>query len=213
MTPSPPDLDPRLRNVPRQARSRQRLRTVLDGADAVLAREGSDSFTIARVSQEAGIPVGSVYHYFRDKQAIVEALALRYWSDFEDLVAGVAETDERQPLNDPAGAVLEALAAGFRGRPGFLALWFDGLRTERVREVTRPTRTAIAVSISRILAVHWPSASAESRAAVARMVVVAGDGLLREAFRTDPKGDEWLLREAQVMVDGYVTARLGTAER
>lgn len=213
MTPSPPDLDPRLRNVPRQARSRQRLRTVLDGADAVLAREGSDSFTIARVSQEAGIPVGSVYHYFRDKQAIVEALALRYWSDFEDLVAGVAEADECDPLSGPVATVLQALAAGFRARPGFLALWFGGLRTERVREITRPTRTAIAVSITRIFAVHWPQVDPDVRAAAARMVVVAGDGLLREAFRVAPSGDPWVLEESETMLAAYLTVRLGEPQR
>ena len=81
---------------------------------------------------------------------------MRYWSDFEDLVAGVAETDEAQPLADPVGAVLDVLIAGFRARPGFLALWYGGLRTEQVRDATRPTRTAIARSIERILAVHWP---------------------------------------------------------
>jgi AcrR family transcriptional regulator len=213
MTRSFPDLDKQLRNVPRQARSRARLRSVLDAADALLTREGAEAFTAARLAAEAGVPVGSVYHYFLDKEAIVEALALRYWSDFEDLVAGVAESDEQTPLGEPAGAVLETLAAGFRARPGFLALWFGGLRTERVREITRPTRTAIAASIVRILAVHWPSVDPSDRQAAAMMLVIAGDGLLREAFRTVPGGDEWLLGEGQLMLDAYMTARLGDRER
>jgi AcrR family transcriptional regulator len=213
MTRPASDLDRQLRNVPRQARSRERLRNVLDAADALLTREGAQAFTAARIAAEAGIPVGSVYHYFVDKQAIVDALALRYWSDFEDLVAGVAECDERDPLDEPAGAVLQSLAAGFRARPGFLALWFGGLRTERVREITRPTRTAIADSITRILAVHWPSADPPLRQAVAQMLVIAGDGLLREAFRAVPTGDAWLLQEGQVMLDAYMTTRLGEPER
>jgi AcrR family transcriptional regulator len=209
----PPDLDAQLRHVPRQARSRERLGRVLDAADAILAGEGAQAFTAARIARDAGIPVGSVYHYFVDKEAIVEALALRYWSDFEDLVAGVAESDERRPLAEPVATVLQALAGGFRARPGFLALWFGGLRTERVREITRPTRTAIAASITRIFAVHWPQATPDVRAAAARMVVITGDGLLREAFRTVPSGDEWLLAEGETMLTAYITARLGEAER
>jgi AcrR family transcriptional regulator len=208
-----PDADARLRNVPRQERSRARLRSVLDAGEVLLGREGASAFTAARIAREAGIPVGSVYHYFADKEAIAEALALRYWSDFADLVAGVAETDEREPLADPAGAVLETLAGGFRARPGFMALWFGGLRSERLREVTRPTRTAIAGSIARILAVHWPSADPATRASAARMVVIAGDGLLREAFRTDQQGDQWLLGEGKTMFDAYLSARLGETER
>src|ERR1700730_9765898 len=96
-----PDLEAKLRHVPIQARSRERLRLVLDAADRVLADEGPGAFTTTRLAEAAGIPVGSVYRYFPDKQAIVEALALRYWSDFEDLVAGVHETDERAPLANP----------------------------------------------------------------------------------------------------------------
>jgi AcrR family transcriptional regulator len=202
------DLEANLRNVPIQARSRARVQRVLDAADQVLTDQGPHAFTTTRVAQTAGIPVGSLYRYFPDKAAIIDALALRYWSDFEDLVAGVAETDERDPLPDPAAAILEALAAGFRARPGFRALWYGGFRTERVRDATRPTRTAIARSIERILATHWPAAAAGDRAVAAGMLVLAGDGLLREAFRLDPNGDAGLLAESKLMLDAYVATRL-----
>ena len=38
-------------------------------------------------------------------------------------------------------------------------------------------------SVERILAVHWPDADEGSIAGAARMVVLVGDGLLREVFR------------------------------
>jgi AcrR family transcriptional regulator len=204
-----PDLEAKLRNVPTQARSRERLRRVLDAADLVLAEEGADAFTTTRIAEAAAIPVGSVYRYFPDKEAIVDALALSYWSDFEDLVAAAAEADEMKPLEDPGSVVIDALAAGFRAHPGFLTLWYGGLRTERVREVTRPTRTAIAISVVRILAVHWPDAPESDRYTAARMVVLTGDGLLREAFRQDLKGDAALLEESKLVIDAYLTVKLG----
>ncbi|MBV9607875.1 MAG: TetR/AcrR family transcriptional regulator [Solirubrobacterales bacterium] len=206
MTRSPsPD---RLRNAPVQARSRERLRRVLDAADDVLASEGPAAFTTTRVADAAGVSVGSVYRFFPDKEAIVEALAVRYWSDFEDLVAGVAEADQTQPLDDPVGAVLDVLVAGFRARPGFLGLWFGGLRTERVRDATRPTRTAIARSIERILARHWPAAPRRTRTRVSEMAVLAGDGLLREAFRRNRHGDATVLAESKAMLKAYIAERL-----
>lgn len=202
-----PDLP--LRHPPTQERSRERLRLVLDVADELLTREGAEAFTTTRIAEAAGIPVGSVYRFFDGKESIAEALAVRYWRDFDDLVAGVAEADEREPLADPAGAVLEALAAGFRARPGFLALWYGGLRTERIRDSTRHARSAIAASIERMLAIHWPEASEEARASAAAMVVLAGDGLLREAFRLDRDGSSRVLGEAKLMLDAYLDARLG----
>jgi AcrR family transcriptional regulator len=206
---SEPDLQ--LRNPPTQARSRQRLRLVLDAADEVLAQEGAGSFSTTRVAEAAGVPVGSVYRFFDDKEAIAEALAVRYWRDFDELVADIAVADERRPLPDPAGAVIEALATGFRARPGFLALWYGGLRTERVRDSTRHARTAIAASIERVLAVHWPQSTEHGRATAAAMVVLAGDGLLREAFRRDRDGDPRVLHEGKLMLDAYLDARLGEA--
>lgn len=204
---------PPLRNVPIQARSRERLRRVLDAADELLVDEGAGAFTTNRIAQLAGIPVGSVYRYFPAKEAIVQALAVRYWSDFEDLVAAAAEVDQLDPLPDPGAVVLDALAAGFRARPGFLALWYGGLRTEEVRDATRPTRSAIARSIERILSMHWPDAPDDDRATCAGMVVLAGDGLLREAFRREATGDERVLTESKLMLDAYIVARLGPAMR
>ncbi len=201
--------DDKLRNAPTQARSRERLRRVLDAADEVLAAGGAEAFTTTRVAETAGVPIGSVYRFFPDKEAIVEALAVRYWSDFEDLVAGAAEADELESLPDAGAFVIDTLAAGFRARPGFIALWYGGLRTEAVRDATRPTREAIAASIERILARHWPDRSSERRALAARMVVLAGDGLLREAFRLDHRGDRALLEESKLMLRSYLLARLG----
>jgi AcrR family transcriptional regulator len=203
----------KLRNAPTQARSRERLRRVLDAADEVLASEGAPAFTTTRVAEADGVPIGSIYRFFPDKEAIVEALATRYWSDFEDLVAGAAEADALEPFVDPGGFVIDTLAAGFRARPGFLALWYGGLRTEAVRDATRPTRQAIAASIERILGRHWPRASPAALATAAQMVVLAGDGLLREAFRRDRAGDRALLEEGTLMLRAYLTARLGEATR
>jgi AcrR family transcriptional regulator len=197
-----------LRNVPIQARSRERLQRVLDAAEKVLAEGGAAALTTTRIAEVAGIPIGSLYHYFPDKAAIVDALALRYWSDFEDLVAGVAEMDEREPLDDPLAMILDTLAVGFRSRPDFRALWYGDLRTERVRDATRVARAGFTRSVERILAVHWPDADAGLRARVARMVVLVGDGLLREAFRIDPDGDADLLDEGRRVLDAYIRERI-----
>jgi AcrR family transcriptional regulator len=198
-----------LRRVPQQGRSREKVRRVLDAADELLAREGAEALVTTRVAEEAGVAVGSVYSYFPDKEAIVEALALRYWSSVTASIAEVVEEDVRKPLADPVAAVLYVVAAGFRGSPGLRALWFSPLRSERVRDVTRPLRAEAGASLERLLAVHWPHAGAGERAIAARMLVLAGDGLLREAFRLDSDGDPTVLDEGYAMLEAYLISRLG----
>jgi AcrR family transcriptional regulator len=199
----------RLRRVPQQQRSRDTLERVLDAADALLARDGADALVTTRVATEAGVSVGSLYAYFPDKEAIAEALALRHWQHFVDLVAAAAEVDERDALEDPVSTVLDALAAGFRAAPGFRALWFGELRTARLRDATRPMRAAVGASTVRILAVHFPDSSAAQRDVTARMLVLVGDGVLREAFRLAPDGDADVLAEARTMLRAYAETKLG----
>ena len=202
---------PKLRNVPAQARSRDRLERVLDAARRVLADEGAAALTTTRVADAAGISVGSLYHYFPDKEEIAVALALAYWSDFQGRVARVAELDADEPLDDPVGAVIDAVGEGFRAEPGFRALWYGGLRTEHVRDATRPGRAQFAVSIERMLATHWPDAKPELYGVTARMIVLIADGLLREAFRVDDSGDEALLAETKTVLRAYAHERLNGA--
>lgn len=232
------DVSETTRRVPRQRRSRRTRDRVLDAAETLLAESGSAAVTTTRIAERAGIAVGSVYAYFADRDAVAEAIALRHWQRFADLVVAAAEVEERGAAGDSASAagaaasdaaagdlppgaerrdaavgplatVIDALAAGFRGQPAFLALWYGDLRTARMRDLTRPIREQVAVSVQRVLRVHWPDPSAERLEVAARAIVVAGDGLLREAFRVDPQGDPALLRESRTMLEAYAAAALG----
>jgi hypothetical protein len=41
------------------------------------------------------------------------------------------------------------------------------------------------------------------------MAVLAGDGLLREAFRRNRRGDAAVLAESKIMLRAYIAERLG----
>jgi AcrR family transcriptional regulator len=183
---------PQLRRSPQQARSRRRIEHVLETADRLLATEGPGALTTTRLAEAAGISVGSLYQWFPHKQAIAEALALRYVEDFKAVARELAAGTH----DDPAGAAVDAFAEAFRSRPGFRAMWFGGLRTEELRDITRPALDDIAASLVRVL---------DRGSAVARMTVLVADALLRAAFREDPEGDAALLTETKVLLRSYVT--------
>ena len=88
---------------------------VLDAAERVMAEHGYEAATIARVVEEAGIPLSSVYHYYGSKDgillAVMERGAERFFADLPDwnrrigrpaehlrtVLATAAETLERHP--------------------------------------------------------------------------------------------------------------------
>lgn len=196
-----------LRRTPTQRRAQERVERILDAADSMLAREGV--IGTRPVAEAAGVSIGSLYHWFPDKESIALALALRHWSELSTVVEAIAGRAEAGGLCDPIGEAFTALAAGFRARPGFLALWFGELRTAELREATRPSRERVAASVRRILEITHPASTTELRATVARVVTLLGDGVLREAFRVDRDGDPLLLTEGAHALRAYVTERLG----
>jgi AcrR family transcriptional regulator len=202
-----------LRRPPIQQRSTERVERILEAAQRVLEREGAEALSTVRVAKEAGVSIGSLYHWYPDKEAIAEALALRYWDELANLIEEVADATERGAVEAPIERTLEVLAAGFRARPGFLALWFGGLRTEGVRDATRPVRQRAAAAIERLLVVIAPGSDPALRAKVANVLTVMGDGLLREAFRLDPDGQPELLGEGAIALRAYATTRLDIEEQ
>jgi AcrR family transcriptional regulator len=200
------EIPEQLRRVPTRGRGRATIDRLLDAADEILATEGWQFLATTHVAEVAEVSVGTVYHWFGDKEAIVEALARQYWSELAELVAEVADGSQ---YVDPVGDVINALSDGFRDRPGFLALWFSRLRTEEVRDATRPNRILVGESVQRMLAGAYPQSAPETRATVAAMLVLIGDGLLREAFRLDPHGDQTVLDEGRLALSAYIVERLG----
>jgi AcrR family transcriptional regulator len=62
------------RKAPKQDRSRQTYQVILNGASAIIRRDGIKKLSTNRVAEESGVSIGSLYQYFPSKAAIVAAL-------------------------------------------------------------------------------------------------------------------------------------------
>lgn len=67
-----------MRRQPKQARSQERVKQILDGAEQLFLDVGYDSTTTRAIAALANVSVGSLYQFFPDKEAILKALAIRY---------------------------------------------------------------------------------------------------------------------------------------
>lgn len=85
------------RKQPQQARSTELVAAILDAAVQVLAKEGAQRFTTARVAERAGVSVGSVYQYFPNKAAILFRLQSDEWRRTSGLLAGILADRARPP--------------------------------------------------------------------------------------------------------------------
>jgi AcrR family transcriptional regulator len=71
---------------------------ILEAAAQVLADEGAQRFTTARVAEKAGVSVGSLYQYFPNKASILFRLQMEEWRSTAALLRGILEDRTRPPL-------------------------------------------------------------------------------------------------------------------
>jgi len=86
------------RKQPQQARSAELVAITLQAAVQVLAKEGAQRFTMARVAEKAGVSVGSLYQYFPNKAAILFRLQSDEWRQTSELLRGILEDDRKPPF-------------------------------------------------------------------------------------------------------------------
>ena len=193
-----------LRRRPQQARSRARIAGVLAAAERLLAREGAGALSTTRIAVEAGVSVGSLYQYFPDKGAIVDALARHYMDEFEALMGELERDLLSAPSPDLVGSLVDAFAERYRAEPGYRELWLGRHLTEEMRAADRANKEALAAGLRRILVGLELVPEGNALEAVCRAAVLAADALLQEAFRADPAGDPVLLEEAKRMLRAYL---------
>ena len=95
-----------LKTLPRQQRSRDMVAWIVEAGLQILAEGGPDALTIGRIAERAGVSVGSLYRYFEDKEAIIEAV---YRRELDRELAGM-DTLRAEMRDQP---LREFLRAGF----------------------------------------------------------------------------------------------------
>ncbi|AZQ55332.1 TetR family transcriptional regulator [Burkholderia cenocepacia] len=85
------------RKQPRQARSTRLVEDVLQAAIQVLASEGAQRFTMARVAERAGVSVGSLYQYFPNKASVLFRLQHDEWRQTHDMLRTILQDTRKTP--------------------------------------------------------------------------------------------------------------------
>lgn len=95
------------RKQPQQTRSAELVAAILQAGAQVLAKEGAQRFTTARVAEKAGVSIGSLYQYFPNKAAILYRLQMDEWAQTSGLLRRILE-DTRQPPHERLRTLVQA---------------------------------------------------------------------------------------------------------
>lgn len=76
-----------LKKQPSQKRSQERVQKILVSCSDFLREEGLQSLTMPKLAKAAGVSVGSLYQYFENKQAVLQALYEDYLLTLRQLIS------------------------------------------------------------------------------------------------------------------------------
>lgn len=81
-------------------------RSILDAAEALIVADGADAFSMRRLAERCGYTAPTIYHYFGDKQTLVDALV-------EERCRVLLRAVKRVPLGADSVQNLRAMCVAF----------------------------------------------------------------------------------------------------
>ncbi|OCJ00609.1 TetR family transcriptional regulator [Rhizobium sp. AC27/96] len=157
------------RKLPKQARSTELVATILQAAAQVLAKEGAQRFTTARVAEKAGVSVGSVYQYFPNKSAILFRLQSDEWRQTTDLLRDILEDKGRPPL-DRLRALVHSFIRSECDEAAIRVALSDTAPLYRDAPEAHEARASGDVTVLRFMQEALPDVSEEARALAADLI-------------------------------------------
>ena len=197
------------RRSPVQERSQGTVQRVLSAASSLLAGGVPvEALTTAQIASAATLSVGALYRFFPDKQAIVDAIAVRHMDLFQERLAGIIMA--APPTDAPAflGTVIDAFVAYLESNPDFRILAFGAAGGGR--HVSRRTRddyagAKVAATVQEFVAAAFDIEASETFAFRLRVATEIGDRLLGFAFEQgEPADRNRIVGEAKRLLALYL---------
>jgi len=201
------------RRQPTQARSRERVERILDATAAIVDDRGLDAVTTNAIAEQAGLPVGTLYQFFPNREAVLHALLERQIAALDARFAPLlGPAADNVPVEQSIDAVVDALAEAYLELPALAAL-VQGVRADpRYAGAIALNNQRVAGWIERLVRRRAPGMKPARARAVATATVEAGDAVLqawlREARAHGKARARPLLDELRALLLYYLTGVL-----
>jgi AcrR family transcriptional regulator len=194
-----------MRKTPRQARSKATIEVLLQAAARILGQRGWAGLTTNAVAEAAGVSIGSLYQYFPNKLALVEAVRLRH---FDELLALLrAGTDPSRPRGERIVAFCDGMIAIHDRHPAaHQALLEDAPRGAASRAMHQQIDAGYRKCFGSLISASRPRHSAQ-HLVVVQVLSAAVAAVVHDAARKGTLAAPEFRRELIALVDSYLSGQ------
>ncbi|MEV4825435.1 TetR/AcrR family transcriptional regulator [Micromonospora sp. NPDC049274] len=177
---------------------------MLDACAELVDEVGYEGLTTTLLAERAEVAIGSVYQFFPDKRAIVQALTLRTMESYLQRLDERFASDEMTHWWDGVDAGIDEYITMHRTVPGFRTLHFGDVVDLHLLDEQRDNNGVIADQLARVLIERFGLTDVPKLRFVLEIAVEAADALIKLAFRRKSDGDERVLLEAKALIREYL---------
>ena len=109
-------LQPDKQRKPRQARAQEKVELILEAAMRLMAKGGLEALTTNAVAETAGVSIGTLYQYFKNKEAILDALADREMALLSERIVGILKEPGAITPSERVARIIGAISTAYGGR-------------------------------------------------------------------------------------------------
>jgi AcrR family transcriptional regulator len=180
---------------------------MLEACAALVDELGYDGVTTTLIAERAEVAVGSLYQFFPDKRAVVQALTLRNVEYFMAEMGRRLDESSLEHWWDGADVAFDIYVEMYRRVPGFARIRFGDVVDLRLIADERDNTTVIADGLAEVIARRFDIPLETVRLPIAVAIEIA-DGILDLAFRRRLFPTETVIAEARSVVRAYLSGRL-----
>ncbi|MFE9658329.1 TetR/AcrR family transcriptional regulator [Micromonospora sp. NPDC006431] len=179
---------------------------MLDACGVLLDEVGYEKLSTTAIAERAGVAVGSVYQFFPDKRAIVQALMLRGLDAYLQRLRQRFAAGELGSWSAGVGSGIDEYITMHRCEPGFHSLHLDEALNETGEDID--ITLIISDELAEALVEQFAIPDSSDLRFSLRIAVTVADALINRAFHRHPGGDEKLLTETRRLTSEYLHSRL-----
>jgi AcrR family transcriptional regulator len=186
---------------------------MLDACAALVDEVGYEGLSTTLLAERAGVAIGSVYQFFPDKRAVVQALTLRNLEAYLQRLAVRFAEVSFDHWWDGVDAAIDEYIDMHRSVRGFRTLHFGDVVDLHLLDDEQDNNAVLSERMAEVLLAQFGElASGTSQLRFALTIAVeTADALIKLAFRRDPDGDEVVLAEAKTLIREYLHRHVSAA--
>ena len=194
----------RMRRAPQQARGQRRVSKIRDAADQIFAETGYEDATTNAIAIRANTSIGSLYQFFPNKHAILNALANRYRTKFIEVLGEIFAHPSDDSLQIRLTRLIDEVAVYYAENPAFQPMLYASQSSKALTRVANDMGAILVTRVSAMFMSEVPTLELAQADFYATFVVYLMRSLIPLSQSEDEPHRERVLPQLKRMVFAYL---------